>query len=122
VELIVLEPPLRLYVADTGSLLHGQDAVVDDPLRGGVVLRGNPLVEVRAVEEMDCIGGRSLVGRARRDNRRLRGPDLGLFRLRLRSSGLEGVCAASRGMRSVAVRAMKAAESVRRATSGSRLI
>ena len=89
-KLVVLELSFGLDVADAGSLLHGEDAVVDDPLRAGVVLRGDPFVEIRAVEEMDGVRGRSLVGCAGRDDRWLGGPDFGLFGLWLGRGGLSG--------------------------------
>ena len=52
-QLVVLEAALRLDVA--GLLVDRQDAVGDDPRRGGLVLRRDPLIQVLAVEEDDGV-------------------------------------------------------------------
>src|SRR5579863_3694769 len=83
VELVVLERAFGLDVADAGRFADGEDAVVDVPARGAVILCGDPLVLILSVEENNGVGGRSGVGRTRCDDGGFRLPDLGVFRLGL---------------------------------------
>ena len=80
VELIVLEAAFGLDVA--GGFFDGDDAVVDGPLGGRVaVLRGDPLVEILAVEQDDRVRGRGGWGCAGRDDFGLGRPDFRVFGL-----------------------------------------
>src|SRR5207302_9863961 len=76
-QLVILETALGLDVACL--LVDGEHAVGDDPLGGGFVLRGNPLVEILAVKQDDCVGRRSPAGCARSHNFRHRLLDFGVF-------------------------------------------
>ena len=92
VKLVVLESALSLDVA--GGLVDGEDAVGDGPVGGsGAILGGDPFVEILAVEEDDCVGGRGAAGCAGRDDLGLGLPDFGVFGLRRGLGlGLLGEC------------------------------
>src|SRR5580692_3466771 len=85
VELIVLEGAAGFDVA--GVFVHRQDAVGDDPLGGGVVLGGDPFVEVFAVEEDYRVGGWGGGGGAWGHDCGDGLADFGVFGFRRRSGG-----------------------------------
>ena len=78
-ELVVLEAAFGFDVAYAFLLADGEDAVGDGPFGGGVILGGDPLVEVLAVEEDDGVGGWIGVGFAGGDDRRDGFVDFGVF-------------------------------------------
>ena len=75
---------------DAWRLAHGEDAVGDGPFGWGLVLGGDPLVEVLAVEEDDCVGGRRGVGGAGCDDRRDGLVDFGVLMLWARLAVVRG--------------------------------
>ena len=80
VQLVVLEGALGLDV--TGLLVYRDDAIGYDPLGGRVaVLRGNPFVEILAVEKNDRVRRRGCTGCSGRDYFGLGRPDFCVFRL-----------------------------------------
>jgi hypothetical protein len=82
VKLIVLEVLLGFDVSRL--LVHREDAVRDGPFsRRLVVLGGDPLIEVLAVEQDDRVRRRRAAFVAGRHFRRNGLPDFGVFRFRL---------------------------------------
>ena len=87
-ELVVVEGAFGFDIA--GALGDGHDAVGDGPFGGrGAVLRGDPLVEILAVEQDDRVGRRRGAGGGRSDDLGLGRPDFCVFGLG-RGRGLLG--------------------------------
>jgi hypothetical protein len=78
VELVIAEGVFGFDIS--GGLADGKDAVGDGPFGGGVILSGNPLVKIFAVEEDECVGGSRGVGGTGRDDGGDRLPDFRVLR------------------------------------------